>query len=895
MGFVFEGAAVNFRPILIRLRNFFGSSTTFERELDAELSSHLQLHVDDNLRRGLRPDEARRQALLQLGGLEQTKERIRDQRSLPFFEVLFQDARYAFRVLRKSSTFTLVSALTLALGIGANTAIFSLVDNILLRPLPYPQPQNLVSLTGTYPKGGFVALRDQINSFNVAAYYEGHEFNLNRRGEPLRLSVTLVSAEFFQVLGVHPFLGSAFNPGDDKPGQDNLVILSHELWQQQFASNPSIIGRSIELDGVSRQVVGVMPADFRFPSVKTQAWIPLHNDPRDTISYWASDFLPIIGRLQPDTSIPQAHAELRQFQSGVVKLFPWPMPSDWNKDIGVVELKHNMVSDVRSRLVLLLGAVALILLIACVNVANLALSRSSTREKEIAVRFAMGADRRRVIRQLLTESVLLALLGGFFGFLLATQGLHVLKVTLPADTPRLADAHIDLRVLAFTGLLALVTGLLFGLAPALQSSREDLAAALNSVTRGAFASVSHRLRSGLAIAEIAFAVLLVISAGLVLRSFWSLSHVDPGFRTTRILSARITPNQSFCADPARCISFYNDLLGRIHAIPGVNSVAVVNTLPLGGRVAKRVFEIEHQTPAPGDVSPLVWMDVITPDYLDLMNIPVAAGRGFTSADLSGKSLVVLVSASTARRYWPNQGVIGTHIRLSGSAKGKEEWRTIVGVVPDVRAYDLQHPVPDWMHGTIYLPYNESATLEGGRVPAEMSLVVQTALDESQLQNALRRTISTLGADIPVTELKPMQAVVSDSVSTPASTTILFLTFAGLAVSLGAIGIYGVLAFLVSTRTQEFGIRMSLGALPSDVLWLIFKDASRFALAGITLGLVSALAITRLLSSELYGVSPDDPFTFLGAALLMTIVTFFACYIPARRAMRVDPMIALRYE
>lgn len=879
------------RPLATRLRNLFRRSR-LERELDAELASHLQLHIDDNVRRGLSPEEARRQALVQLGGVEQTKESVRDQRSLPFFETLLQDLRYALRVLRKSPAFTMVSVLTLALGIGANTAIFSLVDNILLRPLPFPQPQNLVSVTGTYPKGAFVALRDQVRSLDVAAYAEGHECNLNRHGDPLRLTATLVSAEFFQVLGVRPFLGSSFNPGDDKAGQNNFVILSHSLWQQQFGSDPSIVGRSIEIEGVSREVVGVMAGDFHFPSSKTQVWIPLNNDPRDTIAYWAGDFMPIIGRLHPGASIAQARSEVRIFQTGVFKLFPWPMPASWNADISVVELQRDMVSDVRTRLVLLLWAVALILLIACVNVANLTLSRSSTREKEIALRFAMGADRRRVIRQLLTESIVLALLGGLFGFLLATQGLHLLKATLPADTPRLADAHIDVRVLAFTGILALVTGILFGLAPALQSSRQDLAATLNSVTRGAFASVSHRLRSALAVAEIAFAVLLVISAGLLLRSFWSLTHVDPGFRTTRVLTARITPNQSFCADAARCVSFYEELLTHVRGLPGVNSAALVNTLPLGGRVAKRPLVIENFVVAPGENGPLFWMDAVTPEYFDLMHIPVIAGRGFTAADVARQSNVVLVSAATARRFWPNRDAVGTHIRFTDD---KERWRTIVGVVPDVRAYDLQRAVPEWMNGTIYVPYNEAAALEGGRVPSDMSLVVQTALEETELQQSIRRTIGSLGADIPVTELKPMRAVVFESVSTPASTTILFLTFAGLAVFLGAIGIYGVLSFLVVTRTREFGIRMSLGAHPRDVLYLIFKEAAKFGFTGIAIGLASAFAITRLLSSELYGVSPADPYTFLGAALLMSFVTFLACYIPTRRAMHVDPMIALRYE
>jgi predicted permease len=878
------------RSLFTRLHNLF-CRPQLERELDAELSSHLQLHVDDNLHRGLSPGEARRQALLQLGGLEQTKEAIRDQRSLPLFEALFHDLRYAYRMLRKYPTFTLVSVLTLALGIGANTAIFSLVDCILLRPLPFPQPQNVVSLTGTYPKGAFVALRDQVKSLDVATYYEGHEFNLNRQGEPLRLSATLVSAEFFMVLGVRPLLGSPFTPGDDKPGQDNVVILSYSLWKQRFGADASLIGRSIDLEGVSRQVLGVMPPDFRFPSAKTQVWVPVHNDPRDTVAFWAGDFMPVIGRLHPGVSIPQARSEVRLFQSGVSKLFPWPMPAAWNADISVVELKHDMISDVRTRLVLLLGAVGLILLIACVNVANLALSRSSTREKEITLRFAMGAGRRRIIRQLLTESVVLALLGGLLGFLLATWGLQLLKLTLPPDTPRLADAHIDWRVLAFTGVLALLTGLLFGLAPALQSSRTALAANLNAVARGASAPVSHGLRSALAVAEIAFAVLLIIAAGLLLRSFWTLSHVDPGFRTARLLTARITPNQSFCSDAARCISFYNELLARIHSIPGVNSAALVNTLPLGGRVAKRALEIEHQVVTPGDRPPLFWMDVVTADYFDLMNIPVVTGRAFTSADLAAESPAVILSASTACRFWPGQNVIGSHIRLSSD----QEWRTIVGVVPDVRAYDLQRSLPDWMNGTIYLPYNEIATLEGGRVPSDMSVVVQTAMDESRMQDALRRSILSLGADIPITELNPMQAVVSESVSTSASTTVLFVTFAALALVLGAIGIYGVLSFLVSTRTREFGIRMSLGALPRDVRWLIFKDAAKFALVGITLGIAAAFAITRLLSSELYGVSPADPITFLAAAILMTLVTFLASYLPTRRAMRVDPMVALRYE
>jgi predicted permease len=878
------------RQSIVRLVTLLRPSP-FEKDLDAEMSSHLELAIEENLRAGMPPAEARRLAVIQFGGLEQTKESVRDQRGLQWLETVVQDLRHGARILRKSPGFTAVSALTLALGIGANTAIFSLVDGILLRPLPFSKPQDLVSVTGTYPKGAFVAMRDQVRSLDVACYFEGHEFNLTHQGEPIRLSGTLVSAEFFHVLGARPELGLPFVSGQDKAGEDNHVILSHALWQQRFGSDPNIIGRPIELEGVSREVVAVMPADFRFPSTKTQVWIPLHNDPRDTIAYWAGDFMPVIGRLRRGATIDQARAEIRLFQSRVFALFPWPMPTLWNADISVVELKKGIVADVRTRLFLLLGAVGLVLLIACVNVANLALARAATREKEIAVRVAMGADRRRVVRQLLTESVLLASIGGLLGVLLGTQGLRLLKFALPVDTPRLADAHVDWRVLAFTCGLAILTGLLFGLAPALHSSRTALAGAMNSAGRGAAASVSSRLRSGLAIAEISFAVLLVVAAGLLIRSFWALSHVDPGFRTSRLLTARVTPDQAFCGNPLRCTSFYNELLSRVQAVPGITSSALVNTLPLGGRVAKRAIDIEHQEVAPGESGPLFWMDTITPDYLAVMNIPVVAGRGFTSADLAGNPPVVILSSSTAKRFWEGQNVIGSHIRLSG----EQEWRTVVGIVPDVRAYDLEKSVPDFMNGTIYLPYGVKATLEGGRIPSDMSLVVQSSLEESQLQDVLRRTIASLGPQIPVGEMKPMRAMVSESVSAPASTTILFVAFAALAVVLGIIGIYGVLAFLVSKRTREIGIRLALGALPRDVLWLVLKEGARFSLIGIALGLGSAVAITRLLASELYGVSPADPVTFLTAAALMTVVTMLACYFPTRRAMRVDPMSALRYE
>jgi predicted permease len=803
-------------------------------------------------------------------------------------QTLWQDIRYSVRMLAKNPGFSAVAILTLALGIGANTSIFSLVDGILLQPLPYSDPKQLVSVTGSYPRGAFVAMRSQVHTLEVATYAEGHEFNLTGLGEPVRLAGTFVSAELFSVLGARPERGRTFYPGEDAAEQDNYVILSHALWQQRFLGDPAIVGRSIELEGVSRQVVGVMPESFRFPSPKTQLWIPLHNDPRVVFDYWAGDFMPVVGRLRGTAKISEARAELRTFQSQVFALFPWPMPAAWNADLSVVPLQSGMVADVRVRLVLLLAAVGLVLLIACANVANLTLARAATREREINIRFALGAARQRIVRQLLTESVLLACLGGLLGLLFANAGLSLLRAALPADTPRLADVHINWQVLVFTGALAIVTGFIFGLAPALQSSRQGFTDALKSGGRGMAISVSQRLRNSLVVAEVAFAVLLVISAGLLIRSFWALSHVNPGFRPEQVVTARVTPNESFCSDAARCLGFYRSVLEQVRNSPGVTAASLVNTLPLGGRVSKRSLEIEGL--ASGDVSPLFWLNIITPDYFRVMGISMLAGRPFTDSDIASAPVAIL-TAETARRFWPNQDAVGKHVRLLD----EKEWRTVVGVIQDVRAYDLQRNVPNWIGGTAYVPYNRTATLETRRIPAEMTVAVRTASDDPQMGATLHRVVSDLNPQVPVSEVKTMSTVVSEAVATPASTTSLFIAFASLALVLGMIGIYGVLSFLVSKRTREIGIRLALGAQRRDVLLLIMKEGAKFSFVGIALGVAGAVAATRLLASELYGVSARDPITYAGVAIVMILVTLLACYIPTRRAMRVDPMTALRYE
>jgi putative ABC transport system permease protein len=571
-------------------------------------------------------------------------------------------------------------------------------------------------------------------------------------------------------------------------------------------------------------------------------------------------------------------------------MFPWPMPTTWNADISVLPLQDGMVADVRGRLLMLLGAVALVLLMACANVASLTLSRAATREKEIAIRSALGARRRRIVTQLLTESVLLATLGGLLGLVFAKGGLWLLKATLPAGTPRLMDVHLDWRVLLFTAALAIFTGFFFGLAPALQSSRVAPTESLKSGGRGAAISVSQKLRSALVVAEVAFAVMLVLSAGLLIRSFLAISHTNPGFKSEHVVTARITPNDSFCSDPGRCLSFYRSVLTQMAALPGFSAAALVNTLPLGGRVSKRNMEVQDQVLAPGESAPLFWLNVVTPNYFQVMGIAALAGREFSDADEAGTPVAV-VTAATARRYWPGTSAVGKHIRLLGD----KDWRTVIGVIPDVRAYDQKKNTPEWIEGTVYVPFNAGATLEDKRIPGEMTLTVRTSVDESQVGPMLQRIVGALNPEVPVSEVRTMQEVVSDAVATAASTTSLFAGFAALALVLGIMGIYGVLAFLVARRTREIGIRMALGARRKDVLWLVMKEGAKFSFAGIALGLGGALAVTRLLSSELYGVSIVDAVTYLSVTVVMAAVTLLACYLPTRRAMRVDPLTALRQD
>jgi putative ABC transport system permease protein len=732
----------------------------------------------------------------------------------------------------------------------------------------------------------------RLKAMDVGAYLDGAEFNLTGRGEASRLYGTSVSASFFSILGARPAMGRAFVTGEDHPGQDNVVILSHALWQKEFGSDPNLIGQSVSLDGANRQIVGIMPADFQFPSQKTQLWVPVHLDPRNVGNYWGGGFMPIIGRLRDGVTLAQAHSELRAALPELRTLFPWKMPDALWGGTSVISLQTKITGDVQIKLYVLLGAICMVLLIACANVANLLLSRGVTRQREMAVRAALGADRRRILQQLLTESGLLAACGAVFGILFAINGLKWLKVILPADTPRLGSITIDWRVLAFTASVALLTGIISGLAPALYAAKTNLTESLTKGGRrsGTMGS-SHRMRSALAIAEVTFAFILVIGAGLLVKSLWELLRVNPGFQTESIITARITPNSSFCAVPARCQNFYDELTDRVRATPGVNDAALVNVLPLDGRISAFAADVEDHPRNPSDPAPVFFESLITPNYFHIMGIPLLRGRALTPADSGPDAAsVALVSASTAERFWPKQNPIGKHVRRTFV----KDWTTIVGVVGDVHEENLAERFPDFIDGAIYAPYGVHQA-SGRPRPINMTLVLRISNDQMNFGQALRQIVAGLNPDAPVSDVSTMRSIVTKSASEPRSTVALFAVFAALALTLAAIGIYGVISYSVTQRRPEIGMRMALGAQWQDIVRLIVGHGARLALIGIAIGIAAAYALTRLMKSLLFGVSATDPVTFIAVSILLILVAIAACYIPVRRAMRVDPMVALRHD
>lgn len=862
-----------------------------EEDLDRELQADLELEAEEQRDTGVPSEEASYRALRALGNTTLVREDVRKAWGGQWFEQGWQDFRYGLRGLRRNLGFTTVAALSLALGIGGNTAVFTLVNAFLLQPLPYSEPDQLIEVTGVYPKGAIVALQQASRAMEIAAYTPDSEINLKAQNEAQRLVGSAISANIFSVLGVGAEVGRTLRAGDDQPGQDGVVMLSDALWRKSFGADPGIVGRLVTVDGATRQVIGVMPANFAFPSNAVQLWTPLHMDPANSFEFWNTGFIPLVARLRPGATLGQARGEIRPLVAHAIAAFPYPMPQSWNANATVVPLQESLVSGVRNKLIVLQCAVGLVLLIACANVASLLLARAAVRQKEMALRAALGAARGRIIRQLLTESVVLGLAGAAAGLALAYGTLAVLKLALPMNTPGWQEARIDPQVLSFATLLAILSGVAFGLIPAIIGSRTNLATTMRAGGQRSTSTAGVRFRSGLIATEVALAVVLAVSAGLLVKSLWVLAQVNPGFSPRHILTTRVSPDQSFCRERSRCIALYAQLLQRTQEISGVKDVAATNVLPLSGEVPSIPVETEGHPIAPGTLAPMLWAAAITPEYFRVMGIPVLEGRAIRESDGENTELVAVVSAATAKRFWPGESPIGKHLR---PVWGQQPWRTVVGVVGDVREYHVDTSLPDWIGGVLYMPYPQ-ALGNDRQLPSSMTLLVRSTIDPKRAASEIRDLVAQLNPNVPVSDVQSMEAVVSSSSAQTRSLMWIFVCFAGAAVLLAAIGTYGVVSFSTSQRLYEMGVRIALGATRGNLFRLVIKLSLRLVLTGLGVGIVLAFVMTRMLASFLYGVSTTDPLTFLAVAVLLVGVAIVAGLVPARKAAHVDPVSALRAE
>jgi predicted permease len=874
--------------LLYRLRAVFRRNV-FEGELDDELRFHLDQQARKLTASGVPRSEAVRQARMALGGLHQTKEECREARGVSVIGVVFRDLRYAVRVFTKNPAFTVVAMLTLAIGIGANTAIFSLVNAVLLRPLPYPDPQQLLMLWGTKGAGNtgfsdanFLDYQEQNHVFAHMATFGGGGVTLTGLTQPERIRAGYVTPEFFDLLQVHPTLGRSFVPEEGQAGRNCVVLLSHGIWERRFGADPGIVGRTISLNTAPYEVIGVLPRgfDFTVPGYfhQVEVWTPQVLS-RDN-SKRGYNYLRVLARLKPGVTLSEARADLAIIGQHLQKQYP---DVDSGTSTKLVPLQEQIVGDVRKVLLILLGAVAFVLLIACANVANLQLARASARHKEISIRVALGAGRRRVIGQMLTESLLLAVLGGTLGAGLAWLGLRALANLAPTVLPRDYSHAMDPWVLACSLALSLGAGVLFGLAPALQSSSSQWSDSLKQGGRtSGDTGAGRRLRSLLMVSEVTLSLVLLTGAGLLIRSFIQLMDVKPGFDIAHVLAVPLSlPSYAYRTDAQRA-ELYRQAIQRVASLPGVESVGAIDDLPLTNDQDTSAFSVEGRPPVTVDRLPTTNTRSVTPGYFRAMGVPLVQGRTFTDADSATAPAVLLINQALARSIFSQEDPIGKRVTF-GLPTPQSIWMTVIGVVGDVRDAALEsEPEPE-----VYQPYQQYTL-------PYMNVVLRTAVDPNQLIQSVSREIHALDQNLPL-EPQAMASVVATSVDKRRFSMLLLSLFAGIALLLATVGIYGVISYSVTRRTGEIGLRMALGARRADVLKLVLGHSLLLTAAGVAAGVSVALGLTKLLSTMLYGVRATDPITLAGVALVLTIAAALASYVPARRAMKVDPMSSLRNE
>jgi putative ABC transport system permease protein len=868
-------------------RNLLGKARV-ERELHQEVEGFLDELTDEKVAAGMSREAARHAARVEIGGAEQVKERVREVRAGARLDELLQDLRYGLRTLGRERGFTTVAVLALALGIGANTAIFSVVYGILLRPLPFPEADHLAMVYMRFaPQGmerGPMSLAD-FQDWRAAnhAFVEpslfsnGGRFDLVGAGDPEQVMGASVSAGFFSTLGARPLLGRVFAAGEDAPTTAPMLVLGESLWRRRFGADPAVVGRPVQVNGTPSTVIGVMPAAFRFPRADSEAWTNLRLVPPTRRGPF---FYRGLARLRPGVTLERAQAETNE----VGRRIEAANPGYSHLTLPVVPLQEALVGRVRPALLVMLGAVVLVLLIAAVNVANLLLARAASRQREMAIRIGLGAGRGRLVRQLLTESVLLALAGGAAGLMLAQGGVRLLQNLNPGNLPRVQEVQLDGSVLAFAGLVSLLTGLLFGLLPALQTSRPDPGTALREGSRGGTASPGRRrTHAVLVVAEVALSLVLLVGAGLLLRSFVRLQRVETGvFAPARnVVTLQISPSPVRYGDDAAGIAFYERLMARMRELPGIEAVALGDSLPPDRQNDADTFVIEGQDPA--QVNPAVTVPVVSPDYFRALGIPLRRGRFFSEGDTAASPPVAILSESMARRCFGDADPVGLRIKQSGPSLASP-YMEIVGVVGDLKYQGLD----SGPEAAYYLPFRQSFT-------ARTNLLVLSATDASGLGESLAREVRDLDPEVVVGPALTLEQALSQSVVRPRFNTLLIGLFAAIALLLAAIGLYGVIAYSVAQRSHEIGVRMALGACRGDVLRLVIGQGAVLAGVGIAVGLAGAFAVTRWLGSLLFSVSATDPATYAGVTLLLAGVALLASLVPAARATRIDPLLALRVD